>query len=158
MLIGEKICTIRSSANLSLFWPLLLVSLAPNIKVQIESLRENFEVTNLILIITLVSACLMMSLLQFWPDTGNLEPKYNDLAPNNTNSFFSSVFLSWMNPLIWKGYKVPLTQNDLFELPRKINVNENVEKFQNSWNAYLASNQISFSRTDNRKRYNSYIT
>ena len=85
MLIGEKICLIRSSANLSLFWPFLTVALAPNIKIQIENLQEHFELSRFILTITLVPGCLLLSLLQFWPDISNLEPKYGNLAPNNTN-------------------------------------------------------------------------
>jgi len=42
MLIGEKMCLIRSSANLSLFWPLLSFSLVPNFKIQIENLQGDY--------------------------------------------------------------------------------------------------------------------
>ena len=62
-----------------------------------------------------------------------------------------------MNPLIWKGFKVPLTQNDLFNLPMKVNVNGNVDKFQNKWTNYLASNGISFSGKKSRKRAKIWI-
>ena len=102
MLIAEKIHLIRSSANLSLFWPLLLVCLIPNTKVQVENLIEDFYTSRFVLIITLVPICFILTLLQFWPDIDDLEPKFDNLAPNNTNSFIFSVFLSWMNPLIWK--------------------------------------------------------
>ena len=102
MLIVEKIHFIRSSANLSLFWPLLSICLVPNVKIQIENLIEDFDTSRFVLVITLVPICLILSLFQLWPDISDLEPKYENLAPNNTNSFFSSVFLSWMDPLIWK--------------------------------------------------------
>ena len=83
MLFGEKVYLIRSSPNLSLFWPLLVISLLPNAKVEIEELVNGFEVSRLVLTITLVPVCLLLSLLQFWPDIGDLEQKYDDLAPHN---------------------------------------------------------------------------
>ena len=83
MLFGEKVHLIRSSPNLSLFWPLLVISLLPNAKVEIEELMNGFDVSRLVLTITLVPVCLLLSLLQFWPDIGDLEPKYDDLAPHN---------------------------------------------------------------------------
>ena len=147
MLIGEKMYLIRSSANLSLFWPILLVSLAPNVKIEIEHLMEHFDLSRLVLTCTLSPVCLLLSLAQFWPDISDLEPRFNDLAQNNTNSFYSSVFLSWMSPLIWKGYKAPLEQNDLYHLPRKVHVDENVNKFQKAWNSYLANTLSGFFQT-----------
>ena len=62
-----------------------------------------------------------------------------------------------MNPIIWKGYKEPLVQDDLFNLPRKINVDENVVKFQTEWKSYLTKNKIKFSSKKNRKRAKLWI-
>ena len=67
-----------------------------------------------------------------YPDMDDLERDRNDqkLAPVNTNSFMSDLFFSWLNPLIWKGYKSPLTQDDLFNIPKRLNVDENVKHFE----------------------------
>ena len=46
--------------------------------------------------------------------------------------------------IIWKGFRKPLTQSDLFNLPLKVDVNENVKKFQKEWDAYLKRNNITF--------------
>lgn len=42
MMLAEKKYLIRSSAPLSLFWPLFLITCLPNFKVEIESLLEDF--------------------------------------------------------------------------------------------------------------------
>ena len=51
--------------------------------------------------------------------------------------------------IIWKGFRKPLTQSDLFNLPLKVNVNENVKKFQKEWDAYLKRNNITFCHKTN---------
>ena len=100
-----------------------------------------------VITLTLLPACTVLSLLNCWADVDDLEPinsSYDGTAPNNLNSFFSSVFLSWMNPIIWKGYKVPLSQKDLFALPTKVNVDFNVKTFQRHYHQYLKRNNINF--------------
>ena len=82
--------------------------------------------------------------MNFWSDTKDLVPLRENIAPNNQNSFFSSVFLCWMDPIIWKGFKRPLKQSDLFTLPSKVDVNENVKIFQKEWEDYLKRNNIKF--------------
>ena len=52
---------------------------------------------------------------------------------------------------------MPLVQSDLYNLPRKVNVNENVEKFQREWNTYLDYNGIKFSTRENKKRARIWI-
>ena len=52
---------------------------------------------------------------------------------------------------------MPLVQSDLYNLPRKVNVNENVEKFQREWNTYLDYNGIKFSSRENKKRARIWI-
>ena len=86
--------------------------------------------------------------MNFWADIDDLIPiKNGDIAPNNLNSFFSAVFFSWMNPIIWKGYKVPLSQNDLFTLPSKVDVDLNVQLFERNYEQYLRSNGIHFGQS-----------
>ena len=52
---------------------------------------------------------------------------------------------------------MPLVQSDLYNLPRKVNVNENVDKFQREWNTYLDYNGIKFSTRENKKRARIWI-
>ena len=54
-----------------------------------------------------------------------------------------------MDPIIWKGFKRPLKQNDLFTLPSKVDVNENVKIFQKEWEDYLKRNNIKFNIRNN---------
>ena len=146
MLIAEKSYFMRSSIPLSIFWPLMTVATLPNFKVEIEALIDNFDFSRLVLTSTLLPSCILLSLANLWPDIGDLDTKDKKYAPNNTNSFLSSVFLSWLTPLIWKGYKSPLTQEDLYSIPRKIDIDDNVRMFLNEWNKHLSRSGIAFDR------------
>ena len=56
------------------------------------------------------------------------------MAPENKNSFFSNIFISWLDPTIWKGYRHgPLTQDMLGSNPDKISVEASVEDFRRNW-------------------------
>ena len=163
MLFYEKKCLIRTSAPLSLFWPLLTIFYLPTMKLEIEIFQEDYfgatsqnntilikahnylDYVNFGLSSSFFVLCFLLSVMNFWPDTKDLVPLRKNIAPNNQNSFFSSVFLSWMDPIIWKGFKRPLKQNDLFTLPSKVDVNENVKIFQKEWEDYLKRNNIKFS-------------
>lgn len=94
---------------------------------------------------SLVPSAFILSVLNVWADNKDLEPVNADMiSPNNMNSFLSAVALSWMDPLIWKGYKAPLLQSDLFNPPSKINVDSNVDMFQKYYQDYLLKNRILF--------------
>ena len=143
-LVLEKKCLIRSSPPLSIYWPLVLICYLPNLKHEIELLQDDFDWMRLIVTSTFFTFSLSMVILNLWADTSDLEPIKDKIAPNNTNSFFSSVFLTWMDGMIWKGFKKPLTQDDLFHMPAKVDVNENVECFEKEWKEYLERNNIKF--------------
>ncbi len=96
---------------------------------------------------TLLPVTVIMLLLNIKADTADLkDPNEGDLCPENINSFASSLFLTWMDPLIWLGYKRPLVQADLPRMPTRVNVDENVRTFKNQWASYLVRNNISFQR------------
>lgn len=105
MTMIEKTYMIRSSAPLSIFWPLLTVTILPNFKFEIENILERMDSSRIALTVTLLPLCILLSICQLWADVADLEPIEDEVAPNNTNSFYSSVFLSWLTPLIWKGYR-----------------------------------------------------
>ena len=167
MLFHEKKCLIRTSAPLSLFWPLLTIFYLPTMKLEIEIFQEDYfgetnqnntilikahnylDYVNFGLSSSFFGLGFLLSVMNFWPDIKDLVPLRENIAPNNQNSFFSSVFLSWMDPIIWKGFKRPLKQNDLFTLPSKVDVNENVKIFQKEWEDYLKRNNIKFNIRNN---------
>ena len=150
VLIGEKIYLRRSSQVLSIFWPLLALSIIPNFKVEVEYLMSNWNLSRMVLTSSLITCCILLTICHLWADMEDLEPRFN-ISPMNTNSFFSAVFLSWMTPLIWKGYKQPLSQDELYEIPSKVNVDENNKTFQREWKSYLVKNGIDFAKKDGKK-------
>lgn len=152
ILIGDKLSLTRSSIPLSLFWPFLALCILPNVKVEIEMLLDEFNISRFVLTLTLLPSCCLLSLAQLWPDMEDLEPAKDQLAPNNLNSFWSSVFLSWLTPLIWMGYKQPLSQKDLYFVPSKVDVDSNVDQFQIQWQNYLSRNGIDFKSKQKRTK------
>jgi ATP-binding cassette subfamily C (CFTR/MRP) protein 1 len=100
---------------------------------------------------TLVPMTFLLWLLNVWADTADLEhpEAAQNPSPENMNSFISSVFIFWMSPLIWLGYKRPLVQNDLFKVPTRVNVDDNVRIFEEQWLLYLKKNNISFNSHNN---------
>ena len=69
-----------------------------------------------------------------YPDKADLAPLHDNLSPVNSTSFWSMISFFWMSPLIWKGYNSPLSEKDLCDsVPMKINVDENVKKFESEW-------------------------
>ena len=49
-----------------------------------------------------------------------------------------------MNPIIYKGFKAPLNEDDLTALPTKVDVAENVKSFQFHWRQYLKNHNFQF--------------
>ena len=114
---------------------------------------SRFVITLLLLPLSLALGC-----LNCWADIEDLEPLNSlDIAPNNLSSFMSAIFLSWLNPIIFKGYKAPLDEDDLTALPSKVDVKENVKSFQTHWREYLKSHKIQFSQPDSNNRAKLWI-
>ncbi len=72
------------------------------------------DVARALLTATLMPMAVIMFVLNLKADVSDLQdPNADDPCCENLNSFASSVFLSWLTPLIWLGYKKPLVQADL---------------------------------------------
>jgi ATP-binding cassette subfamily C (CFTR/MRP) protein 1 len=112
------------------------------------------DFSRVLLTATLVPMTTLLFLLNFWADNADLEhpEATQNPSPENMNSFMSSVYLSWMSPLIWLGYRRPMVQDDLFKVPTRVNVDDNVRIFEEQWQSYLKKNNITFNR---HKSFNS---
>ena len=106
------------------------------------------DTSRFVITLLLLPASLALGCLNCWADTEDLETvdPMKKLAPNNFSSFISTIFLSWMNPIIYKGFKSPLNEDDLTALPTKVDVAENVKSFQYHYKQYLKSHNIQFNK------------
>ena len=71
------------------------------------------------------------------------------LSPENKNSFFSTIFISWLDATIWKGYRHgPLTLDMLSSNPDKINVEAAVKTFQHNWDQLYTEKEAKKSKKE----------
>jgi ATP-binding cassette subfamily C (CFTR/MRP) protein 1 len=54
-------------------------------------------------------------------------------APESTANFFNRLTFFWVNPLLLRGYKKPLQENDLFEVQDQIVGEKNLLAFAERW-------------------------
>ena len=152
--IYERRKTCQSSLVQSLFWPVLLVAYIPTIL----HLAQNFEETRTSVVIaeSLVFVFIfVMTTLNLWADLSGIGIQArNDMAPKQLASYASSLVFGWLEPLVIKGYRSPLVQNDLPPTPDSVDVKENVDVFMKNWTDYQHSQKVDFSQssTESRKR------
>lgn len=61
-----------------------------------------------------------------------LEEPFNE-CPEERAGFFSSIFYSWMGPLISKGYSKPLQESDIWSLSQRDQAEYLFPKFEREW-------------------------
>jgi len=73
---------------------------------------DSSDVEKVILTATFYPTIFLMVLLNIFADKSDLKAKEGiKTAPENEGSFLSSVMMSWLDAIVWKGYKHgPLTQ------------------------------------------------
>ncbi|KAJ3108418.1 hypothetical protein HK100_003431, partial [Physocladia obscura] len=59
-------------------------------------------------------------------------------CPKETARLPSKSVFNWINPLFKKGWREPLTMNDLWEVPRDVQSDLMADKFEKEWNQQLA--------------------
>ena len=83
--------------------------------------------------------------LQFWADPAHPDSKFADgdkPLPEIFASFPNKVTFSWITNLLSKGWKRPLTQDDLYDLKpseRCVNVSE---RWRRNWGHLRDSNRL----------------
>ena len=61
------------------------------------------------------------------------DPSYVKINPYETASIFSTIFFTWITPLILKGYQKPLEECDIPWIPRQFCSNKSLEIFLVCW-------------------------
>ncbi|KAL5119057.1 hypothetical protein ACEQ8H_002981 [Pleosporales sp. CAS-2024a] len=62
-------------------------------------------------------------------------------APESTANFFNRLTFFWVNPLLLRGYRNPLHENDLFECQDQIVGEKNLLAFAEKWRKYPHKDQ-----------------
>ncbi|KAG8247923.1 Canalicular multispecific organic anion transporter 1 [Homalodisca vitripennis] len=152
LLLLDKVRGLHTSGVLFWFW--LLSSMAGVAQFRTEILREDTtmsEESNLkhILYMIYYPGILLMLVLNLFadpPPRSTDYPKYQKLCPEIQASFVSQVLYAWFDPMIFKGYRKPLTVADLWELRYRDTSSQIVPRFQEYWrrNQEIASGSSNF--------------
>ena len=144
--IYERRKRCKSSLVQSLFWPLLLIGYVP----QILHLVQAFEETKTSITLAEIFVFIFifgLTTLNLFADLSGIDLQARNVAPKQLASYASSLIFGWLEPLVIKGYRSPLVQNDLPIAPDSVDVTANVEAFMKNWTDYQHSQKVDFSQT-----------
>jgi len=85
------------------------------------------------------------------PELDPHSPFYSRFAvsPEETSNFLSLLTFTWLDPLIWAGFKKPILSHDAYPLPSDIRANRLYEKtFLRSWEAEKERTRVSGKQTE----------
>ncbi|XP_065203949.1 multidrug resistance-associated protein 1-like [Planococcus citri] len=104
------------------------------------SSEENFETTEFVSYVIYYFAIVVVFVLNCFADSrprivpGSFDKNEN---PRSQSSFLSQILFSWFEPLVWKGYKKSLDDDDLWSLDPSISTSCVVPKFEKLWKKSL---------------------
>ncbi|XKL66881.1 hypothetical protein PGB90_010301 [Kerria lacca] len=145
---------IRSSGTLFLFSFLLVLFGAPEFRTKLTRKYEEGSQNSASFIPYIIYYLLtiIVFILNFFADYQPrfaTYPKLKNVSPENESSFVSKILFIWFDRLIWKGYKKPLENDDLWNLDHDNTSASIVPKFEKSWNATLMKTKKYFRKICN---------
>ncbi|KAL3882085.1 hypothetical protein ACJMK2_028457, partial [Sinanodonta woodiana] len=146
-----------SSGVLFIYWTMTaLLKIIPfYTKIILQEYYENPQRFSLFLVSCSLTFC-QVSLHSF-ADHQLLhdEESLKSVCPEVLASFLSRISFWWMNGLIWKGFKKPLTVDDVYALHPHIQSSRVVPRFNNTWlkevNTFLSSIKLIAKRSKQAK-------
>ncbi|OCL10087.1 ABC transporter-like protein [Glonium stellatum] len=75
----------------------------------------------------------ILLILESWPKSEALNAGDRRLSPEETSSIFGKSVFAWLNQLIIRGYKRPLSMDDLYPMPKNLCAVRLSERFLRSW-------------------------
>jgi ATP-binding cassette subfamily C (CFTR/MRP) protein 1 len=138
----ERKFNIHTSPVLFYFWVLHFFLSIPQFVQDVRYLVDvELEPTHMAAAIMSLPVLLIKIVLHSVSDRKKDES--NTDAPEAKASHLSQVVFSWMDGLIWKGFKQPLVQSQLPSAPTHIDVGSNVKDFLGRWHKSISNVGIS---------------
>ncbi len=138
LVVYEKAKVVTSSLPHVLFWPLVFLTLIP---VNLEEFTlddPNVDKDYLFITLNLPSVfCLFVSHCFADLSSYDLGPGSIKVNPTKVASHMSRLTVTWLESLIWMGYRNPLMQKDLPPAQDNLEVKANVETFIKNWEDHV---------------------
>ncbi|XP_063223011.1 multidrug resistance-associated protein 1-like [Bacillus rossius redtenbacheri] len=135
---------LRTSGPQFVFWLLSALLGAVQFRYQIRRAQLEdppdpyFPVVTYILCYVLVLAMLVMYFIPDSPPIKSPFPPVQKPCPWLAASFPARLFFSWLDGFVWKGYRTPLKDQDMWDLIPENTANHVVTEFQKHWQRSLS--------------------
>ncbi|XP_045104248.1 multidrug resistance-associated protein 1-like isoform X3 [Portunus trituberculatus] len=138
MLLNKK-RGLQTSGHLFIFWFLLMVCGIPEFRTLIMQHSAEDEAYDEMRFITYMIYFPLICIMWFIHCFGEATPQYiffprgEKPNPETSASFLSRITFAWLDPLIWKGYRNPLVQEDMWNLQYENATNTIVGRWDKNW-------------------------
>lgn len=146
LVLGNRKYGIRSSGILFLFWFLLLIFSVPQLFTEIDQRTnqsysdwKDYKFKSFIVSFALVIINFLFTCFGDKEPKENKYPKTNMDCPETYAPFLSRVTFQWLDSMIWKGYRNPLKEKDLWDLRPEDQSKEIMPTFAYYWNKTVNS-------------------
>ncbi|KAL7641498.1 UNVERIFIED_CONTAM: hypothetical protein RMT77_007369 [Armadillidium vulgare] len=144
LVVLEKRKGIQTSGVIFGFWFLMLICQVPAFKSSIIAINHGKDIASLdsrkeaAILCTLMTYPLLILIFLVncfadKPPQKEYYPRGPKYSPELDASFLSKITFSWLDRLIWKGYRNPLKQEDLYDLPPGKITNEMLKRWDANW-------------------------
>ncbi|XP_065205463.1 multidrug resistance-associated protein 1-like [Planococcus citri] len=133
----------RSSPALFFFSLLLVIFGAPQCRTEFRlkwSTEEKPEIMEFVSYVIYYISIVVVFVLNCFADSRPRILSYpfdKNECPKSQSSFLSQILFAWFEPLIWKGYRKSLEDEDLWNLDPSISTSCVVPKFEKQWKKSL---------------------
>ncbi|KAK7082098.1 Canalicular multispecific organic anion transporter 1 [Halocaridina rubra] len=143
----EKKRGIQSSGYLFLFWLMLVLCSIPEYRtwfINISDDPDSTDTVGFVLYMIYFPLIVVMLVLNCFADA---TPEYVHFSrgerpcPETSASYFSRIMFAWLDPLIWRGYRQPLEQKNLWNLSYENASHYVVSVWDNHYKKYMAKNE-----------------
>lgn len=129
---------IQSSGILLLFWFFLMVLGVPQLSTEIQNIMAtneiNLKLVNFFIYYFFILLTLILNIFADKPPERMNYTRIENPSPELSSSFVTKIFYLWFDKLTWKGFKRPLTENDIYNLNIENTADEIVPKFDGHYN------------------------
>ena len=143
--VFEKSHRITSSLVMTIFWPIYLLAMIPELLHVIYYFNQ-IDLLEVVSILSSFGITITLIVVNCFSDITGLElENCQKVPPKDLSSFVSGLVFGWFEPIVVNGYRNILRQKDLPAAPDYLNVSENVENFIQHWHNHIDKYQVDFS-------------
>ena len=125
--VFEKSHRITSSLVMTIFWPIYLLAMIPELLHVIYYFNQ-LDLLEVVSILSSFGITIVLIVVNCFSDITGLElENCQKEPPKDLSSFVSGLVFGWFEPIVVNGYRKILRQKDLPAAPDYLDVSENVE-------------------------------